>query len=125
MSEAHPTAPAETVKPSKPSPDFPLFPHATRRWAKKIKGKMHYFGPWDDPDGALKRYEAFIRGEPQASVTDTCNGAADTRDTSAAAIGRPSKPYEDFPLFPHATGRLLWTLGGLAGGPQQVPGREA
>jgi hypothetical protein len=43
-------------KPRKPSRDFPLFAHAAGVWAKKVRQRLHYFGPWNDSDGALKRW---------------------------------------------------------------------
>ncbi len=47
---------AKPAKPAKPYPEFPLYPHPMGYWAKKIRGRMHYFGPWEDPDGALAKY---------------------------------------------------------------------
>jgi hypothetical protein len=45
----------KTSKPKKPYPDYPLLAHATKRWAK-IRGKMQYFGAWDDLVDALRKY---------------------------------------------------------------------
>ena len=35
-----------------------MFPHASGRWARKIKGQLRYFGPWEDLTGALAKHAA-------------------------------------------------------------------
>jgi len=73
-------------KPAKPHTDFPLFPHATGRWAKKVRGRFIYFGKVvDDPNGEaalqlwLERKDDLLAGRtPRApaeglTVADLCN----------------------------------------------------
>jgi integrase len=43
-------------KPAKPTPSFPLTPHNNGQWCKKIRGKIHFFGIWEDPQSALNNY---------------------------------------------------------------------
>jgi integrase len=91
MSESHPTAPGTPVKPAKPYPEFPLTAHPAGYWCKKIKGKVHYFGRWNDPEGALRAFEAFVAGKP-------------VEKPAPSPSSKPSKPYPDYPLTPHPTG---------------------
>src|SRR5437763_27402 len=103
MSADHPTAPA---KPSKPFPEFPLFPHATRRWAKKVRGKMHYFGPWEDPDGALKKYfeqkDALhagrkVRDDPTGlTVKELCNRFLNAKQGLVDSGELASRSWDDY-----------------------------
>ena len=43
-------------KPRKPYPTFPLTAHPNGQWCKKIRGKVHFFGVWADPEAALTNY---------------------------------------------------------------------
>jgi hypothetical protein len=58
ISDRDSTARVESAKPSKPGkpfPEFPLYAHAAGYRAKKTRGRVVYFGPWDDPDAALRK----------------------------------------------------------------------
>ena len=99
-------------KPKKPSPDFPLFPHASGRWAKKVKKANNkwgfvYFGPWDDPEGALANYESQYGP-----------GASEKQDnvppTKREVKRRPEKPWPDFPLYAHAEGKWCIKIKGIS-----------
>ena len=85
------------VKPPKPYPTFPLFAHASGRWAKKIRGKFEYFGSWkDDPKGerALQQFleeqdtlyaggRRRRKGEHGPTVVDVCSDYLDAKEKLA------------------------------------------
>lgn len=48
--------PATRQKPVKPREDFPLSPANNGQWCKKIRGKIHYFGVWANPEAAEHEY---------------------------------------------------------------------
>jgi integrase len=101
-----PVSPDKRPKPNKPYPHFPLFPHATKRWAKKIRGKLHYFGPWADPDAALNKYladkDALHAGrkprEVSAGVTvkDLCNRFLSVKQALVNSGELTNRSWQDY-----------------------------
>jgi len=87
---------AAKTKPSRPD-GCPLFAHRNGQWAKKVKGKFRYFGPWSDLEGALTKYKAETTPDTYARVP--------SKASSVPAKTRPAKPHPDFPLYPHSSGQ--------------------
>ncbi|MHC4405971.1 MAG: hypothetical protein ACYTG0_40555 [Planctomycetota bacterium] len=108
-------------KPAKPRKDFPLYPHSSGQWAKKVKGKTVYFGPWSDPEAALETYLAQkddllagreVRNGEGLTVRELVNHFLTSK---RHCDFRVDHPYRDLPF-----GRLVqrcWvvTFGSLAG----------
>jgi integrase len=118
-------------RPKKPYAEFPLTPHASGAWQKKIRGKIHYFGKWAarvngklvriEGDGwkeALEQYKAVaddlhagrtprVKGD-ELNVADLCNRfrTAKLRALEAGEIGQ--RMYDEYTA---TTDRLVSTFG--------------
>lgn len=98
--------PGKPVKPAKPRADFPLYAHANGHWAKKIRGKIHYFGPWADPQGALEKYldqrdalHAGRKPKPDASgvtVKDVANAFLNAKQDKLEAGELSPRSFDNY-----------------------------
>lgn len=95
----------KATKPSKPYPDFPLYAHASGLWAKRINGRIHYFGPWRDWQAALAKFQRerddlYAGREPEVtegvSVETLCDHFIDAKRRQVLAGELRSPTYQDY-----------------------------
>lgn len=95
------------TKPEKPHKDFPLYPHNSKRWAKKVRGKTHFFGPWNNPQAALERWlrekDYLIAGkkppqhDPDAlTVKRLCDLFMESRDRRVDSGEMSQRTFDDY-----------------------------
>jgi integrase len=90
-------------KPEKPNPDYPLYPHPSGQWARKIDGQTKYFGPWNDSQGAERAYQDHISNQYTNTLRD---------DKARKPAPPPRKPRKSFPLWAHPSGQWAKKING-------------
>jgi integrase len=112
---------ASQAKPKKPNKDFPLWPHPSGRWCKKIKGKFLYFGKVDDdPQGQaaldkwLDQKDDLLAGrkprEASDSLTikDLCNRFLTSKQRQLDSGEITQRTFQDYKF---TTDRLITRFG--------------
>jgi integrase len=95
------------AKPDKPYPEFPLYAHNTKRWAKKVKGRTVFFGPWDNWQAAFEHYEYAMpylkqgktpppRDEQALSVGDMVNLMLEQRELKLDSGALSKRTWDDY-----------------------------
>ena len=133
-SDSNPSRPrrkAVSDRPPKPYPDFPLCPHASGAWQKKIRGKVCYFGKWgrrvngkmerlpdDGWQAALEQYkeqkdDLYAGRSPQVkggglTVMDLCNRFLTAKSRKLEAGELTVGAVREYKL---TTDRLMTTFG--------------
>jgi integrase len=100
MPAVHSTPRSTPRKPAKPNPNFPLYAHAAGYWAKRIRGRVYYFGRWSDPDGALVKYldqkdDLYAGRKPRSD-----SGALTVKDLANAFLNHKQDQVDSRELTP-------------------------
>ncbi len=101
------TGKGKREKPAKPHKDWPLFPHGSGQWAKKIWGRMHYFGRWEEPEKAMELWlhqkdDLLARRTPSPLNTDAltvkrlCDLFLESKEAKVATGERSQRTWDDY-----------------------------
>lgn len=92
------------TKPQKPYPEFPLFPHASGQWAKKIKRRTYYFGKLEDWEGALKLFQeqvdyiqtGVVPPSQSTTLADVLNSFGESKKQSLETEEIGERTYKEY-----------------------------
>ncbi len=98
------TAAKTKAKPKKPR-NSPLTVNGNGQFSKVINGRTEYFGPWDDHEGAVKRYLAFItkselpestNPEDGMTIQELCNRWLGSQDRKVQSKELSPRTFNDY-----------------------------